>query len=499
MKRLLQFVVLILFALLLYAQVSRGSTYYVDNCVVTGNDSNSGTSSTTPWLTVAKVNSISLNPGDTVLFEGGCTWREQLIPKTSGALGSPITFGSYGSGQATLNGSTMVTGWTLSSGNIYTSTISWGPYGYAVWEDGTLLTKASSGTAGMTAGTFYESGKTIYVWTLDGTSPAGHAIEVSWPTSQSDGLISLRAQSYITINNLNITKANWYGVYLQSANYVTVSHSTFIQTYHNAISPYEQGTYANSTNLTVQGNTFDHVGITRPFTGQEGVAINGLGIQTGLFDSNVVTNNYGESIVVMGGASNVTVSNNHVSYGKFAGIYILGGYGAGGDTTNTTVTGNLVDNVPANASAYVIANETTTNVNGVSMSYNVANCGSTSALYALRLGGSGGSGVYENMNIYGNTFANCPYGIAQLSNPASSPNNVFQNNVISTNQYYDIIMTDQVTTNYTFAYNLLYTPYSTAIRWWNGTAVRNYTLAQFNTAYGCPGQWHCRFRRIQMS
>ena len=158
MKRLLQFVVLILFALLLYAQVSHGSTYFVDNCVVTGNDSNSGTSSTTPWLTVAKVNSISFNPGDTVLFEGGCTWREQLIPKTSGALGSPITFGSYGSGQATLNGSTMVTGWTLSSGNIYTSTISWGPYGYAVWEDGTLLTKVTSGTAGMTAGTFYEIG-----------------------------------------------------------------------------------------------------------------------------------------------------------------------------------------------------------------------------------------------------------------------------------------------------------------------------------------------------
>ena len=126
----------------------------------------------------------------------------------------------------------------------------------------------------------------------------------------------------------------------------------------------------------MQGNTFDHVGITRPFTGQEGVAINGLGIQTGLFDSNVVTNNSGESIVVMGGASNVTVSNNHVSYGKAAGIYILAGYGAGGDTTGTTVTGNLVDNVPASASAYVIATESTTNVNGLTMTYNVANCGS---------------------------------------------------------------------------------------------------------------------------
>ena len=108
MKRLLQFVVLIPFALLLYAQDSRGSTYYVDNCVVTGNDSNNGTSSTTPWLTVAKVNSISFNPGDTVLFEGGCTWREQLIPKTSGALGSPITFGSYGSVKLILSARSVV-------------------------------------------------------------------------------------------------------------------------------------------------------------------------------------------------------------------------------------------------------------------------------------------------------------------------------------------------------------------------------------------------------
>src|SRR5215472_6690724 len=152
MKRLLQFVLLILFVRPLHAQ---GSTYYVDNCVFTGVDTNSGTSPTTPWLTVAKVNGTSFNPGDTIMYQGGCTWREQLIPKTSGASGRPITFSSYGTGQATLNGSTIVTGWAPSSGNIYTSTISWGPYGYAVWEDNTLLTKVNS-TAAMKAGTFYE-------------------------------------------------------------------------------------------------------------------------------------------------------------------------------------------------------------------------------------------------------------------------------------------------------------------------------------------------------
>ncbi|MGD1156448.1 MAG: hypothetical protein ABSA41_11525 [Terriglobia bacterium] len=47
------------------------ATYYVDNCVVTGNDTNSGASSSTPWLTIAKVNSSTFSAGDSILFEKG--------------------------------------------------------------------------------------------------------------------------------------------------------------------------------------------------------------------------------------------------------------------------------------------------------------------------------------------------------------------------------------------------------------------------------------------
>ncbi len=42
-------------------------------------------------------------PGDGVLFQGGTTFSDEtLMPNTSGAAGSPIIFGSYGSGNATL-------------------------------------------------------------------------------------------------------------------------------------------------------------------------------------------------------------------------------------------------------------------------------------------------------------------------------------------------------------------------------------------------------------
>jgi len=90
---LLIFVSLVFLALPLSA-----TTYYVDNCVTLGSDSNNGTSASTPWLTVAKVNGFSFSPGDTVEFRKTCSWNEVLNPGTSGSPGSPITFDAYGAG-----------------------------------------------------------------------------------------------------------------------------------------------------------------------------------------------------------------------------------------------------------------------------------------------------------------------------------------------------------------------------------------------------------------
>ncbi|MDB5266511.1 MAG: hypothetical protein JWN89_326, partial [Parcubacteria group bacterium] len=57
------------------------ATYYVANA---GNDSCDGTSQTIgtsgscSWKTIAKVNTSSFNPGDSILFNKGDIWREQL-------------------------------------------------------------------------------------------------------------------------------------------------------------------------------------------------------------------------------------------------------------------------------------------------------------------------------------------------------------------------------------------------------------------------------------
>jgi hypothetical protein len=77
---------------------SGGITYYVSN---SGDDGNSGVSPDTPWRTMSRVQDAisSLRAGDSVLFQRGGIWFEELdISSVNGSPGSPITFGNYGSG-----------------------------------------------------------------------------------------------------------------------------------------------------------------------------------------------------------------------------------------------------------------------------------------------------------------------------------------------------------------------------------------------------------------
>jgi len=79
------------------------TTYYVSP---TGHDTASGTSSATPWQTIARVNQTILVPGDRVRFQGGARFTGPLEvgPGESGLPAAPITFDSYGTGRATIDG-----------------------------------------------------------------------------------------------------------------------------------------------------------------------------------------------------------------------------------------------------------------------------------------------------------------------------------------------------------------------------------------------------------
>ncbi len=73
---------------------AQAACYYVSEG---GMDTHAGNSVDCPWRTVARVNAAPIVPGDTILFQRGGTWREQLRPHR-GDESAVVTYGAYGEG-----------------------------------------------------------------------------------------------------------------------------------------------------------------------------------------------------------------------------------------------------------------------------------------------------------------------------------------------------------------------------------------------------------------
>lgn len=96
------------------------TNYYVSP---TGNDGNSGTSTSSPWQTINKVNTFVFSEGAIVNFEGGQTFTGCLVANPTNvpnsSVSNPFTLQSYGMGMATIQsnctgtGSSAITGDTV--------------------------------------------------------------------------------------------------------------------------------------------------------------------------------------------------------------------------------------------------------------------------------------------------------------------------------------------------------------------------------------------------
>lgn len=152
--------------------VGAGSTadWFVDS--VAGSDSNNGTSSATPFATIAKVNSMVVaNPTQKwVALKRGAYWRELLGADVEGSpnswpSGSKVT--DYGSGASpVLDGSNVASNgsFSLTGGQTKTYQINWanslpaytGKEFFTAWENGVRLLRATSiANCEATAGSCY--------------------------------------------------------------------------------------------------------------------------------------------------------------------------------------------------------------------------------------------------------------------------------------------------------------------------------------------------------
>ena len=113
---------LLLSAFTILCFTANATNYYFST---SGNDANNGTSTSTPWKTLSKFNSVfaSKSPGDNFLFNRGEVFYGKIIISRSGSSGLPMTIGAYGTGAApVISGFTTVSGWTSLGGNIWEST-----------------------------------------------------------------------------------------------------------------------------------------------------------------------------------------------------------------------------------------------------------------------------------------------------------------------------------------------------------------------------------------
>ena len=104
-KFLLKKNIYILLAGIIISSGLKAAIYYVSP---SGNDNSSGLSPATAWKTIAKVNSIIIQPGNTILFEGGQIFSGGIYIDNNDANDTSkiVTISSYGLGKATISSAT---------------------------------------------------------------------------------------------------------------------------------------------------------------------------------------------------------------------------------------------------------------------------------------------------------------------------------------------------------------------------------------------------------
>jgi len=236
-----QMAILAVFCVFVMSSAGWAATYYVD--ATNGNDNNGGLSQSTAWKTIAKVNSSTFQPGDSILLKRDEIWREQLIVLSSGFKGMPITYGAYGSGdKPVISAADVVANWSFcegSSPNTHRTFLITKPG--QVFMDDTRLIEGSDKDLLNDHEWFWEDGY-LYLRAYSGNpDDTGHMIQAS----QRPVAVNIRNKKYITVDGIRVEKAadstGWgHTIYVHnnSAN-IILQNITALQAGKNGIMVYE--------------------------------------------------------------------------------------------------------------------------------------------------------------------------------------------------------------------------------------------------------------------
>jgi regulation of enolase protein 1 (concanavalin A-like superfamily) len=310
------------------------STYYVST---SGSDSNNGTSTSSPWKSIAKVSSTHLNPGDSVLFQGGKTFSGSLsLYNDGGSSTDRVTISSYGSGDATISSGTANGAWSLNSTGItFDNLIFVGTLGNTFSQDGIRIENYSANTV--------RSGFTVENCTISGYAHGG--VDFGSDAS-SEGLNDLTINNNNIYNNEEVGIESW-SITTQSNTNITISNNLVHNNYGDGHS-------------TVTGSGIMLQGLNGAMVEYNSAYDNGLkggngGVGIWCYSSNDVTfqyntsvGNFGSSIDGDGFDFDADTSNSVMQYNYAAdntgGGFMLSQWMNDSDFTNDIIRYNISQN-----------------------------------------------------------------------------------------------------------------------------------------------------------
>ncbi len=375
--RLLLGVILALFVAIVVASEAAhaaGTTYYVN---LTGDDSDSGMSASSPWQTISRVNALDLAPGDQVLIKGGQTvaGNLRLGAEDAGTAASPVVIGSYGEGRATIRAGTGNGVSVYNAGGIEVRDLIVTGVGYTAGNRGSgveVYTDLGGTTklehirvAGVEASGFGDSGVLLGAYPEDGTKSGFKDVRITDVSAHDNADAGIQSFGYFSdsasgwahedvyvghcraYNNLGVPgKGNnsGSGVVLGDVNGATIerciSHDNGENNDHQGGGPIGIWAFESNT-VTIQHNeSYDNK--TGTIDGG-GFDLDG-GVTNSVMQYNYSHDNAGAGYLLYQFSGASPFKNNVVRYNisENDGRTNLGGIYAGGGVTDTEIYNNTV-------------------------------------------------------------------------------------------------------------------------------------------------------------
>ncbi len=237
---------------------SGGDTFYVD--ATNGADTNDGSSPLQAIKTISKLNTLTIDPGDTVLFKRGEMWRAisevdaELVDK-SGNSNDNVTYAAYGTGAKPLLIRSYEANnphqWTSIANNIWISNFTINnDVGLIIFNDETGYgSKVSAYSSLNIQGEFYYNASNDKTYIYSSSNPADYYSDIE--LSKKGNIFDINGGKYIVIKDLDLRYSAKDAIYMLNSNHIYILN--------NSISwiggAYQSGTLRYGNGIETLGNS----------------------------------------------------------------------------------------------------------------------------------------------------------------------------------------------------------------------------------------------------